>query len=234
MSLIDCTCTPMNVRLKLCLALSACSLLVDGQAADRSTELLIRALNTTPNAAQGQATYEQQCASCHGPRAWGNADQAIPALAGQRELYLLRQLADFAEQERESDEMHRVPLQLSTDPTPAWRNLAFFLAGQSRNPRPQTGDGRALDLGSGIYRDVCAQCHGDGGEGDDAILSPAIVGQPYSYLLKQLRGITSGHRYANVELELALMLDSMTTDEMAAVADYISRLTGPPGLVMAP
>jgi hypothetical protein len=40
--------------------------------------------------------------------------------------------------------------------------------------------------------------------------------------------MASGHRFANVDFDLALMLDNMSAADMAGVADYISRLSSQP------
>lgn len=196
-------------------------------AMERSTELLAKAFSLQPDARRGAELYAASCASCHGERGWGRADSAMPSLAGQREPYLLRQLADFAELNREVKEMHRLEAIIGVAPEQQWRDLAAFLAAQPLHPSTQVGDGKSLDIGAGIYRDACAQCHGTRGEGDDAILAPALAGQHYSYLLLQIRGMASGHRFSNIEFDLALMLSSFSAADMAAVADYVSRLSHP-------
>lgn len=189
-------------------------------------ELVGKAFTLTPDSERGEELFRRSCVACHGDQAWGRADTGVPALAGQRELYLLRQLADVAELNRDIPEMHRLPVFIGVNVEQQWRDVAAWLAARPLNRSPQHGDGQALDLGSGIYRDSCAQCHGDRGEGDDAIASPAMAGQHYSYLLLQIRGMASGHRFANIEFDLALMLSSLDANDMAAVADYISRLPG--------
>lgn len=40
------------------------------------------------------------CASCHGPNGRGNALAGIPALAGQRDVYVAKQLKDYASGDR--------------------------------------------------------------------------------------------------------------------------------------
>jgi len=193
-------------------------------AMERSTELVGKAFALTPDPSRGEEIYRGSCATCHGSEAWGRADTGIPALAGQREIYLIRQLADVAELNRDIREMHRLPALIGVNVEQQWRDVAAWLSVQPVNSSPQQGDGKALDLGSGIYRDACAQCHGERGEGDDAIASPAMAGQHYSYLLLQIRGMAGGHRFSNVEFDLALMLSSLDANDMAALADYISRL----------
>lgn len=44
----------------------------------------------------GEQLFQRQCATCHGKRAEGSADEPIPALAGQHYRYTLAQLKNFA------------------------------------------------------------------------------------------------------------------------------------------
>ncbi len=212
---------PAAAALFLCLPLSV-------TAAERAKELLANALALTANANAGGQAYAKNCAGCHGDKAWGVGESSIPALAGQRERYLLTQLIDFAELNRDAVEMHRANASLGVAPEQQWRNIAAYLARLPINPRPQRGDGKGLDNGSGIYRDSCASCHREDGLGDDSVGAPVLAGQHYSYLLMQIRGMASGHRFTNVDFDLALMLDNMSAADMAGVADYISRLAARP------
>lgn len=219
----------------LCMALFALSMCLPLAAspAERAKELMAKALALPANANAGGQAFAKNCAGCHGNSAFGVDDALIPALAGQRERYLLTQLIDFAELNRDAVEMHRASASLGIAPEQQWRNIAAYLARLPPNTRPQTGDGKGLDVGSGIYRDSCASCHGEEGRGDDSVGAPSLVGQHYSYLLRQIRGMASGHRFTNVDFDLALMLDNLSAADMAAVADYISRLGTRPTTALA-
>ena len=212
---------PAAAALLLCLPLSV-------NAAERAKELLAKTLALAANANAGGQAFAKNCAGCHGNQAWGVGESSIPALAGQRERYLLTQLIDFAELNRDAVEMHRANASLGVAPEQQWRNIAAYLSRLPLNPRPQRGDGKGLDNGSGIYRDSCASCHREDGLGDDSVGAPALAGQHYSYLLSQIRGMASGHRFTNVDFDLSLMLDNMSAADMAGVADYISRLGARP------
>jgi cytochrome c553 len=205
----------------LCLPLSV-------NAAERAKELLAKTLSLAANPNAGGQAFAKNCAGCHGDKAWGVGDSSIPALASQRERYLLTQLIDFAELNRDAVEMHRASASLGVAPEQQWRNIAAYLSRLPVNPRPQRGDGKMLDNGSGIYRDSCASCHREDGTGDDSVDAPSLAGQHYSYLLSQIRAMASGHRFTNVDFDLALMLDNMSAADMAGVADYISRLSAQP------
>jgi len=160
---------PAAAAVLLCLPLSV-------TAAERAKELLANALSLTANANAGGQAYAKNCAGCHGDKAWGVGESSIPALAGQRERYLLTQLIDFAELNRDAVEMHRANASLGVAPEQQWRNIAAYLARLPINPRPQRGDGKGLDNGSGIYRDSCASCHREDGLGDDTVGAPVLAG----------------------------------------------------------
>ena len=72
---------------------------------DRMTQ---GALDLDAHAGRGAIGFRQSCARCHGAVGQGDAAHAIPALAGQRFKYVVRQLANFAGDERESPTMQRV------------------------------------------------------------------------------------------------------------------------------
>ncbi|WP_129645500.1 c-type cytochrome [Peristeroidobacter agariperforans] len=189
-------------------------------------EKVRNALQLDQNAEKGKKLYAGHCAQCHGPQALGSAGKVIPSLAGQRRAYLVKQLADFSEEERSSREMHAVVSQPALSSEQAWADLSGYLNSLPRASFPQTGDGRGLELGEAIFQDQCASCHGEDGRGDDDGFIPSLRDQHYSYLVRQMRSIASWHRL-NVEADLVRYLDSLDTEEATAVADYLSRMRGP-------
>lgn len=198
-----------------------------GSAAPLSVDEKIRnALQLDQNRARGEQLYDKHCAQCHGQRALGSASRVIPALAGQRRAYLVKQLADFSELERSSRQMHMVVSKPELADEQAWADLSGFLNSLPRPSFPQTGDGRGLELGEAIFQEQCASCHQEDGRGDDDGFIPSVRDQHYSYLVRQMRSIASWHRL-NMEADLARYLDSLDTEETTAVADYLSRMRGP-------
>lgn len=210
-------------------ALAVACLLAVG-AADASPlsvdEKVRNALQLDQNPAHGKKLYVSYCAQCHGAQALGSADKVIPSLAGQRRAYLVKQLADFSEEERASREMHAVVSQRKLKSEQAWADLSGYLNSLPRTSFPQTGDGRGLELGEAIFQDQCASCHEEDARGDDDGFIPSLRDQHYSYLVRQTRSIASWHRL-NVEADLVRYLDSLDTEEATAVADYLSRMRGP-------
>jgi cytochrome c553 len=204
-----------------------CAVAAGNVSASQSTDEKIRnALQLDQDAARGKQLFETHCAQCHGQRALGSATRVIPALAGQRRAYLVKQLADFSELERSSREMHGVVSKPELADEQAWADVSAFLNSLPRSSFPQTGDGRGLELGEAIFQEQCASCHQQDGRGDDDGFIPSVRDQHYSYLVRQMRSISSWHRL-NVDADLVRYLDSLDTEETTAVADYMSRMRGP-------
>jgi len=54
--------------------------------------------------ANGERLYNKECRSCHGKEGWGDAEKAVPQLAGQYTEYLLRQVTKYINKVRIHDE----------------------------------------------------------------------------------------------------------------------------------
>lgn len=205
-----------------------CLLAFNAQAEpDRVDELVRTALELDPNVKEGRALYQSHCTSCHGAQALGSATKLIPALAGQRQAYLIKQLADFAELERQATEMHRVVARAEINEPQAWTDLAAYINSLKPTHFPQRGDGSNLEMGEAQYAQWCASCHGEDGRGDDDGFSPSLRNQHYAYLVQQMRALAANHR-TNVDSDLARFMDSLEADEMEGLADYVTRLRSAP------
>ncbi|HKE92978.1 MAG TPA: c-type cytochrome [Povalibacter sp.] len=192
----------------------------------RVDELVQTALQLDRHPANGARLFAKHCSTCHGQAATGDAARMIPALAGQRRAYLVKQLADFTEQERESKEMHTVVARAALREPQAWMDVAAWLNSLPAVANPQTGGGQDVELGEAIFQEQCASCHDDDARGDDDGFVPSLRGQHYSYLSRQMRALASSQRH-NVEPDLVRFLDSFDADEISAVADYLSRMRKP-------
>jgi cytochrome c553 len=192
----------------------------------RVDRLVRTALQLDPNVSHGAALYLQNCARCHGQGAIGDSHNVIPALAGQREAYLIKELADFTELERDSQEMHAVVARASLNEPQAWADVAAYISRLPPTQFPETADGRGVELGEAIFQEQCASCHEEDARGDDDGFVPSLRDQHYSYLVRQLRAMAASHRL-NMDQDLVRFIDSLDSEEMTAVADYLSRLRGP-------
>jgi len=203
----------------LALALPALS------APTRVDQLVRTALELEPNTRRGASAYLERCARCHGMTAFGNAANVIPALAGQRTAYIIKQLADFAELEREGRDMHQVVSKPGMSEPQVWADLAAHLSALPTTQTPETGNGEGLELGEAIYHEQCASCHDDDARGDEDGFIPSLRDQHYSYLVRQMRSLAAWHR-RNVDADLVRFLDSLDTEELTSVSDYLSRQRG--------
>lgn len=192
----------------------------------RAERLLTTAVELEPNVKRGGDAYRAQCAQCHGDHAQGNADTLVPALASQRRPYLLKQLADFTELDRTATQMHRIVARPQVSEPQVWADVASYLNGLPPQGPRQHGNGEMVSLGEASYRQWCSSCHEVDARGDDEGYVPSLRDQHYSYLLGEMRGLAAGHRL-NADPELVRFLDSLETDDMTGIADYLSRLTGP-------
>jgi cytochrome c553 len=187
------------------------------EAVDRQTQAAL-ILDVHPD--RGAAQFARYCARCHGSQAQGDASRAIPNLAGQRFTYLVRQLANFAGGERDSDTMHLVQSRKEMREPQTWVNIA------APSHRAQTGDGAALALGQGIFHEQCASCHRTDAHGNGDGFVPSLRNQHYAYLVIQMHKLGEVYRH-NVDENLTRFLQSFDDRDMTATADYLSRLRGP-------
>jgi len=195
-------------------------------ASAEETEQLVRnTLSLDAKRGRGESLFRSECSDCHGRKALGDAERLIPALAGQRRAYLIKQLADFAEMERNAGQMHGVVRRAQVANPQAWADLALYLNSLPIPAKSQTGNGAFLDLGAGSYQRWCAGCHAPDGRGDDDGFVPSLRNQHYRYLLREMEAMAVGHRA--VEPELMRFLRGLSGDELVGIADYVSRLRGP-------
>lgn len=207
-----------------------CGLMLAGSGAyaspERVDQLIQTALQLEPKADQGAALYRANCSACHGAAGYGNSSRVIPALAGQRQAYLIKQFADFTELERDATQMHNVVARRELSEPQAWLDLAAYINKLPVTTAPQTGNGEMVSLGEASFRQWCVSCHEADGRGDDDGFVPSLRNQHYSYLVREIRSLAGGHRF-NVDPELVRFLDGLETDEITGLADCLSRLRGP-------
>jgi cytochrome c oxidase subunit 2 len=190
---------------------------------DRQTQATL-SLDSHPD--RGRPAFVRYCAKCHGTQALGEAKGTIPALAGQRYAYLIRQLANFAGAERDSSAMHGVVSQAELQAPQMWADIAAYLNGLPNSSPRSRGAGEEVARGRGIYHEQCAACHGLDASGDADGFVPSLRHQHYAYLNTQMHKLARGYRH-NVDEDLRLFLKNFDDREMSATADYLSRLTGP-------
>ena len=186
-----------------------------------SSDEIIRALELTPNIENGKKIYPL-CASCHHDNGWGRADGSFPVIAGQHRRVLIKQLADIRSKLRENPVMFPFSDPATIGGVQAVSDLAAYIAVLPGDPTPGKGSGLQLDVGKKIFQDKCSQCHGEQAQGNDESFIPRLKGQHYSYLLRQIQGISNGYR-KNSNPAMVILVKTLTVQEIEAVADYVSR-----------
>lgn len=158
------------------------------------------------------------CFACHGPQ--GNPSlPGIPALAGQTARYMYLQLRDFQEGRRSNEQMSPMAKDLTRD---EMRELAAWFADQRPAPKPFQPDAERAKLGKAKADEtLCSMCHLGGFSGQNEI--PRVAGQPFDYIVKQLREFKARTR-TNDAGNMTSVSSTLSDDDILNLAHYIAGL----------
>lgn len=167
------------------------------------------------------------CAACHG--ADGNSlAPTFPKIAGQGERYLIKQIKDIRDGNRQVPSMAPFVAGLSDADI---ADLAAYFSAQV----PTTGGAKAelVELGQRIYRagieskgvPACLACHGPDGKGVDAAGFPRLAGQHDAYTQAQLTAFSMNQRTNDGDSRMMRDIAyRLHTTEIEAVSSYIQGL----------
>lgn len=181
----------------------------------------VEALKRQGDAVRGREAF-QVCRGCHGADAAGRPDGSYPRLAGQHATVVIKQLADIREGRRDNPKMYPFASGHVLD-VQGIADVASYLEGLPAPAGNGRGKGTDIERGRKLYDKDCARCHGGRGEGDARHFYPALAGQHYLFLLRELHDIRDGKR-RNANPEMVKVVHPYTAAEMDAVSDYMSRL----------
>jgi cytochrome c553 len=213
----------------LLLACAAGTAVVDEEALTGRTAAAIAefraAIALEPDRARGARLFDT-CAACHGADGRGAADGSIPAIAGQHVSVLVKQLVDFRHDRRWDQRMQNFASQHGLQGPQELLDVAAHAESLRRWPPLEggTGDSDVLRRGQVVYHRDCGDCHGPLGEGELRRMRPRLAGQHHRYLLRQLEQTAAGTR-PGMDAEHVSLIGTLSADERAAVADYLSRLS---------
>ncbi len=172
-------------------------------------------------------TKAATCGACHG--ADGNSlAPNFPNIAGQGERYLVKQITEIKNGDRQVPEMIGFVMGLTeTDIA----DLAAYYAEQ----KPATGgsvDPELVELGKRIFLGgneatgvpACIACHSPNGKGVEAAGFPSLAGQHEAYTEKQLIDFYNGDRHNDENNVMRDIASRMHMDEIKAVSSYIRGL----------
>ena len=180
------------------------------------------------------------CEKCHGVLGRGRPEEGAPRLAAQPQLYLEKQLRDFAEGTRQSAKMEPVARALDAAQRTA---VAAYFASLHDVPYPPAPDGAPAAIQHGGVlsaigddaRDIrpCELCHADAGVGI-APGFPYLAGQYADYTAEQLRAWREGRRRNDPLDVMAEIAKALHEDEIDALALYFARIRPPADVVSSP
>jgi cytochrome c oxidase subunit 2 len=188
-------------------------------------------LSAQGDPAAGQAGFAV-CVACHGPNGGGMVAMNAPAIAGQEEWYLVRQLQNFKAgirgthaQDTYGAQMAPIAMTMPTDADMA--NVAAYVSSLSPQSISDTGGGDAA-AGQAAYA-PCAACHGPDAKGMAAMNAPNLTLQQDWYVVRQLQNFKAGVRGAHPQDTYGAQMAPMgqlLADEaaMANIAAYLASL----------
>lgn len=168
------------------------------------------------------------CQSCHGMDGSGNATANFPRLAGQNTEYFVKQLKDFASEDRANyDQMKNIAGGLSEQ---QMHDVAAYYAQQEVSPEGADASQETLDMGEKIAKQgvaekdvpACTSCHGPQGRGVPPVF-PQIGGQHASYITKQLNDWEAGDRANDPASMMKDIAPKLSQEQKEAVGAYFSN-----------
>lgn len=192
---------------------------------------IILAVLPVARAEEGAPASYQPCIACHGNAGQGNTDLRAPALAGQGEAYLARQMTHFKSGIRGSNEKDTLGAQMKAMVVPLSEDdisrLASYLSGLPTSaPEAVTGD---LKNGNNLYQGNCGACHGGKAEGNPTLNAPGLAWLDANYLKLQYRNFQQGLRGTHPDdtygRQMQIMANSLPTEkDLDDVIAYIHSL----------
>jgi len=214
--------------LKVALSLGAVALASMTVGAARAADI---SLPPDPGARSATTLASWACSKCHGWSANGVSISPIfPILAGQNPVYIGEQLKLLRQHYRADPHARAFMWGISNKLTDEQiQGLAEYFSKQPAVSGKPSSNPELAAKGKDIYENgvaspkvvKCAQCHGETGSGTNNV--PRLQGQHKGYLALQL------HYYHTKLRENKLMnrnVANITDDQIAAVVEYISTLTG--------
>lgn len=197
-----------------------------------SSQEMEQAMALAPNLENGRVVY-QTCAVCHRPEGWGKVDGYYPQIAGQIQKVLIKQLEDIRGRHRDNPTMYPFTLPSVLGGAQEIADVTGYVSQLPMAPFNGVGPGNDLEHGKKLYEENCVECHGKGGEGDEAEAIPALYGQHFQYLMRQFEWIKVGKR-RNADPKMVRQIRHFSGRDIHAVMDYTSRLRPPAEKVANP
>jgi len=155
----------------------------------------------------------QTCATCHGQNGVPTDPKAIPIIWGQQQSYLVKQLRDYRNGERDNPIMSPIAKSLAQEDI---RKIAAYFAAKSWPT--QRAAATSASPPNGIAQ--CQPCHQPNFEGGPP--APRLAGLSYEYLVATMRNFAADERTNNGDMPK--FMHALTDSERDAMARYLSGL----------
>lgn len=169
------------------------------------------------------------CNACHA--AENQLANKAPALAGQQQQYLKKQLLQFQAGERgatakDSQGQVMAAMAMSLSAEDIDQLSTYFSALPLEVPSAPKVEAALLDKGRRIYIGSCGACHGNKAQGNLELKAPALQLLSRDYLLLQLQHFQSGVRGSSATdkpgRQMAMMSSTLSEADAQAVVAYIA------------
>jgi cytochrome c553 len=163
----------------------------------------------------------ERCGPCHGPA--GNSTlPTVPSLAGQPPTYTYYQLILFRDERRRDPQMTPFAAGLSDADM---QDIAAYYAAQAAAAPKGAPDAATIAAGERLTAaHFCTSCHTPNLMGQKHI--PRLAGQPYEYLLKQLRGFKT-QTASDLDGSMTTSAQPLTDQDIEVLARYLAHLPPP-------
>jgi len=155
----------------------------------------------------------QLCAACHGDKGTPADPKTMPVIWGQEQSYLMKQLRDFRNGERNSAIMSPIAKGLAEGDL---RKIAVYFAAKTWPARQASAKPPAAPKGIA----QCQACHQPKFEG--GMPAPRLAGLSYEYLIAAMRSFATEERTNN--LDMPKFMQGLTERERDAIARYLAAL----------
>jgi len=171
----------------------------------------------------------QQCTACHGQNGEGNDALNAPALAGQFDWYLTKQINDFAKDIRGAHEkdvfgMQMLAMAKQLDPQKDVPQLSAYIQSLpvAKTKFDEPGN---MANGSRYFQGKCGACHGGTAQGNKSLNAPKLTGLSKTYLQRQMSNFSTGVRGTKTEdklgRQMAMMAKTTSGQELNDIIYYI-------------
>ena len=180
--------------------------------------------------AAGKALFDKVCVECHDTNGHGLKDKNAPAIAGQEEWYLIRQMEAYKNGIRGTHPKDVYGKEMADKALATLKdgnniaNLAAYVTTMAPLKPKSTMDGDPK-RGKALYM-VCATCHGQNGEGMQAMGGAKVYTQQDWYLARQLQYFKDGVRGTNPKDVFGMQMRpmAMTLQNEQAIKDVVAYM----------